>query len=82
MSMLNDRAMPTKIFDFINFAVFLHSKLLRAHTLITHNWYFFNSIHNKIRQKTNWVFSISKHCFYVRHSAVERHACSRTFGYC
>ena len=51
MGLLNDRAMPTKIFDFINFAVFLHSKLLRAHTLITHNRYFFNSIHIKNQTK-------------------------------
>jgi hypothetical protein len=32
LSLLNQAVPPIKIFDFSIFAVFLHSKLLRAHT--------------------------------------------------
>jgi hypothetical protein len=32
LSLLNQAIRPIKIFDFSIFAVFLHSKLLRAHT--------------------------------------------------
>jgi len=47
--LLNDQTNTTKIFGFIIFAVFLQWKLLRAHTLITHNRYFSIPITNKIR---------------------------------